>query len=109
MRSFYVYIMTNRSGTLYVGVTNDLQRRLLEHRVGNGSSFTARYRLVKLIHYEVAEGPHAAITREKEIKGWTREKKLALVRSDNPALKDLAPELFGLRAGQFSVTKRPSE
>ena len=109
MRSFYVYIMTNRSGTLYVGVTNDLQRRLLEHRVGNGSSFTARYRLVKLIHYEVTEGPHAAITRDKEIKGWTREKKLALVRSENPALKDLAPELFGLRAGQFSVTKRTSE
>ena len=99
MRSFYVYIMTNRSGTLYVGVTNDLQRRLLEHRVGNGSSFTARYRLVKLIHYEVTEGPHGAITREKEIKGWTREKKLALVRSENPALKDLARELFGFASG----------
>jgi len=67
MRSFYVYIMTNRSGTVYVGVTNDLQRRLLEHRAGSCSSFTARYRLVKLIHYEVTQGPHAAITREKEI------------------------------------------
>jgi putative endonuclease len=105
MRRFYVYIMTNRSGTLYVGVTNNLQRRLSEHRRSLGS-FTSRYRLVKLIYYEATEGPYAAITRERQIKGWTREKKLALIRTENPAMKDLAPQLFGWRAGQFSIARR---
>ena len=104
MRSFYVYIMTNRSGTLYVGVTNNLERRVSEHRRGHGS-FTSRYRLVKLIYYDVTDGPDAAITREKQIKGWTREKKLALVRAENLAMKDLALEPFSWRAGQFSVTR----
>ena len=104
MRPFFVYVMTNRSGTLYVGVTNNLQRRLLEHQRGLGS-FTSRYRLVKLIYYEATDGPYAAITREKQIKGWTREKKLALIRTENPAMKDLAPQLFGWRAGQFSVVR----
>ena len=106
-RSFYVYVITNRSGMLYVGVTNDLQRRLGEHRSGLGA-FTGRYRLVKLVYYELADDPHTAIVREKQIKGWTRAKKLKLVRSTNPALKDLAPELFGWRAGQFCVTGRTS-
>jgi len=105
VRTFYVYIMTNRSGTLYIGMTNNLERRVSEHRGGLGS-FTSRYRLVKLIYYEVTDGPYAAISREKEIKGWTREKKLALVRTENPAMKDLAPQLFGWRAGQFSVTRQ---
>ena len=67
MRSYYVYIMTNRSGTLYTGVTNDLQRRILEHREGLGG-FTGKYRLVKLVYYEVADSAYAAISREKEIR-----------------------------------------
>ena len=100
MRSYYVYIMTNRSGTLYTGVTNDLQRRILEHREGLGG-FTGKYRLVKLVYYEVADSAYAAISREKQIKGWTREKKLGLARGRKPGLKDLAPQLFGWRAGQF--------
>src|SRR6266540_4157621 len=102
MHSYYVYIMTNRSGTLYVGVTNDLQRRILEHRAGLGR-FTGRYRVVKLLHYEVTHDVYTTICREKQLKGWVREKKLALIRSQNPAMKDLAPELFGWRAGQFRV------
>src|SRR5439155_5311216 len=98
MRSYYVYIMGNRSGTLYIGVTNDLERRILEHRAGLGR-FTEKYRLVKLLYYEVTDDVYAAICQEKQLKGWLREKKLALIRSQNPAMKDLAPELFGWRAG----------
>ncbi|MDO8615649.1 MAG: GIY-YIG nuclease family protein [Dehalococcoidia bacterium] len=94
MRTYYVYVMTNRRGTLYTGVTNDLQRRLQEHRNGS-SAFTSRYGLTKLIYFEMTEDVQAAIAREKQIKGWTRAKKLALVRAANGALKDLAPELFG--------------
>jgi putative endonuclease len=105
MRSYYVYIMGNRSGTLYIGVTNDLERRLLEHRSGTGR-FTGRYRLVKLLYYEVTGHVYGAICREKQLKGWLREKKVSLIRTQNPAMKDLAPELFGWRAGQFSVTRR---
>lgn len=107
MRSYYVYMMTNRSGTLYTGITNNLPRRVWEHRQGLGG-FTAKYRLVKLVCYEATEDVWAAIRREKQIKGWTRARKLALIRETNPAMKDLAPELFGWRAGQFSVARRSS-
>ena len=92
--------MGNRSGTLHVGVTNNLQRRILEHRAGVGG-FTGKYRLVKLLYYEVTDSVYAAISREKQLKGWLRKKKLALISSENPALKDLAAQLFGLRAAQF--------
>ena len=67
MRSYYVYMMANRSGTLYTGVTNDLQRRAWEHRQGLGA-FTAKCRLVKLVYYEIADDPYGAISREKEIR-----------------------------------------
>ncbi len=107
MRSYYVYVMTNRSGTLYTGFSNNLERRVGEHRESM-SAFTSRYRLVKLVFYEVTEDVWAAIRREKEIKGWTRAKKLALIRERNPAMRDLAPQLFGWRAGQFSVAAKPS-
>jgi putative endonuclease len=103
MRSYYVYIMMNRSGVPYTGFCNDLERRTAEHREGL-SGFTGRYRLVKLVYYEVTDDVWAAIRREKQLKGWTRKKKAALIRSMNPAMKDLAPELFGWRAAQFSVT-----
>ena len=81
--------MTNRSGTLYTGVTNDLERRVSEHRLGL-SKFTKKYKLTKLVYYETTSDITAAITREKEIKGWSRDKKLALIRSKNSAMKDLA-------------------
>lgn len=105
MRSYYVYIMGNRSGTLYIGMTNNLERRILEHRAGTGR-FTGKYRMVKLLYYEVSDDAYLAISREKQRKGWLRERKLVLIQSENPAMKDLAPQLFGLRAGQFCVTKR---
>jgi putative endonuclease len=91
-REYYVYILTNRSGTLYTGVTNDLHRRLLEHRTGK-HGFTAKYRIGKLVYAESCPDAYSAIAREKQIKGWSRERKLALTRTPNPAFRDLAPEL----------------
>jgi putative endonuclease len=102
MRTYYVYILTNRRGTLYVGVTNNLERRLHEHRhMPAATSFTSRYRITRLVYFEVAENAREAIAREKQIKGWTRERKLALIRPSNPPFRDLAPKLFGWRPAPF--------
>ena len=76
--------MTNRRGTLYAGVTNDLRRRVAQHQQGE-SVFTSRYRIGKLVYYETTQDVRAAIGREKQIKGWTRAKKVALVTATNPA------------------------
>ncbi len=89
MREFYVYIMANRSKTLYVGMTNNLERRVAEHRAGL-STFTSMYGITKLVYYEAANEARAAITREKEIKGWLRAKKIALIEADNPEWDDLS-------------------
>ena len=86
--------MTNRRGTLYAGVTNDLRRRVAQHQQGE-SVFTSRYRIGKLVYYETTQDVRAAIGREKQIKGWTRAKKVALVTATNPAWKDLSPDVFG--------------
>jgi putative endonuclease len=86
----YVYIMTNNSGTLYVGVTNNLERRDYEHTQGVGSGFTKRYGLTRLVYYETTPDVRAAIQREKEIKGWVRRKKIALIASTNPYWRDLS-------------------
>ena len=89
MREFYVYIMANRSKTLYTGMTNDLERRVAEHIAGF-SKFTAKYRMKKLVYYEAVNDPGSAISREKEIKGWLRSKKIALIESGNPEWDDLS-------------------
>jgi len=91
-RQFYVYVLASKSRVLYVGVTNDLRRRVYEHRTAT-SGFTARYRVRRLVHFEVTGNPLAAIAREKEIKGWTRRKKVAFVTAANPGWVDLAGEL----------------
>jgi len=91
-REYFVYILTNRSGTLYTGVTSDLHRRVLEHRSGE-HGFTAKYHIGKLIYAESSPDAFFAISREKQIKGWSRERELALIRTLNPAFRDLAPEL----------------
>lgn len=90
-RSYHVYIATNRRGTLYVGVTNDVEKRMRQHREGT-SEFTMHYRIGKLIYVEVTDDVWAALEREKQIKGWTREKKLALIRVVNPAMRDLSAD-----------------
>ena len=82
--------MASPTRTLYVGVTNDLERRAFDHKQGNIEGFTARYKVTKLVHYEATSDVHAAIEREKQLKGWRRSKKVALVETDNPEWKDLA-------------------
>ena len=88
---YWVYILTNKSGTLYTGVTNNLTCRLHQHRSGSGSRFTSNYHITKLVHCEQTDDVQAAIAREKEIKAWRREKKIALINSVNPKWDDLAP------------------
>src|SRR5207249_7589459 len=83
MKDYYVYMMTNRSRVvLYTGVTNSLERRLWFHRSVSPRSFTKKYRVDRLVYYETFRNPRDAISREKEIKGWRREKKNDLVRSE---------------------------
>jgi putative endonuclease len=89
---YFVYIMTNRSKTLYVGITSNLMRRVREHKRGVGSEFTAKYKLDRLVYFERFQDVHNAIEREKRIKGWLRIKKIALIISVNPAWKDLSEE-----------------
>ena len=89
-RTYTVYILTNRYRTVYyIGMTNNLIRRLREHRSRRGSRFTARYRVTDLIYTETYPTPRDAIWREKQLKGWRRDKKLALIRDVNPDLATL--------------------
>jgi len=88
-RRYYVYILPNASRTLYVGVTSDLERRLWQHRNKQIDGFTRRYNITKLVFFEESGDPLAAIAREKQIKGWLRAKKIALVESTNPQWHDL--------------------
>ena len=92
MKHYYVYIMSSRSRTLYTGVTNNLIRRVFEHKEGVGSQFTRKYRITRLVHFEETEDVHAALTREKQIKSWTRTRKLQLIEADNPEWKDLSAD-----------------
>jgi putative endonuclease len=90
VKQYYVYIMTNRSRTLYTGVTNDLERRVYEHKQKLIPGFTAKYNIDCLVYYEATEDVNAAIYREKQIKGWLRAKKMALIESMNPEWADLS-------------------
>jgi putative endonuclease len=92
MKQYYVYIMTNRSGTLYTGVTNDLARRVHEHKNKLIPGFTAKYNITKLVYYETTNDVRTAIAREKQIKGWLRAKKVALIESVNPSWDDLSAD-----------------
>ena len=87
---YYVYILTNSTRTLYVGVTSDLVRRVYEHKHKLVEGFTAKYNLTWLAYYEETSDVRAALEREKQIKGWKRSKKLALVEGFNPSWKDLS-------------------
>lgn len=88
--------MTNPWHTvLYIGVTNDIERRVWEHKQRNTEGFTKKYNVVDLVHYEETDDIGAAIAREKELKGWLRKKKDALISKENPSWTDLAAEWFG--------------
>jgi putative endonuclease len=96
MKDFFVYIMTNRlRTTIYIGMTNDLQRRVWEHQNGEIEGFTKQYRLTLLVYYEAFPEARAAIAREKQLKNWRRTKKDALINTMNPEWRDLSQELFG--------------
>ena len=92
MNQYYVYIMSSHRGTLYIGVTNDLMRRVYEHRHKLVNGFTKKYNVSKLVYYEATNDVKSAIAREKQIKGWIRRKKIALIESLNPHWTDLAEE-----------------
>lgn len=94
MNQYYVYIMTNRSKTLYTGVTNDLMRRVYEHKNKMIDGFTKKYNIINLVYYEETNDIQTAIAREKQIKGWLRGKKIALIESVNPKWNDLSEGWF---------------
>ena len=87
---YFVYIMASRSLNLYTGITNNLHRRVLEHKRGEVEGFTKRYRIERLVYYETFKYVGNAIAREKQIKAWTRAKRLALIKSANPTWQDFA-------------------
>lgn len=94
IRNGYVYLMTNKCDTvIYTGVTSNLWKRVYEHREGLVDGFTRKYYIKKLVYYEVADDIESAIAREKQIKAGSRKKKIALIKSTNPAFKDLYPSL----------------
>jgi putative endonuclease len=94
-REYCVYIMTNaHNSVLYSGVTNDLARRVYEHKNGLGGVFTKKYNIIKLVYYEVTDNVQAALAREKQIKGGSRRKKEDLINSMNVEWKDLYEEII---------------
>jgi len=94
-KQYCIYIMTNSHHTvLYTGVTNNLARRVYEHKNGLGGIFSRKYNIRKLVYYEVGENVNAVIAREKQIKGGSRKKKIELIESLNPEWKDLYEEII---------------
>ena len=93
-RHYYAYILSSKSRILYVGVTSSVDRRIIEHKTKALEGFTSRYNINTLVHFERFTDIHRAIAREKEIKGWRRDKKIALIESMNPTFRDLAKEWY---------------
>jgi putative endonuclease len=90
--NFWVYILSNRSHILYIGLTNNLTRRVNDHRKQTPGSFTARYKVTRLIYFEQFQYINNAIAREKELKHWTRAQKIALIEAMNPTWEELMPD-----------------
>ena len=91
---FYVYILSSRSRALYTGMTSDLRRRIWQHRVGWYAGHTREYRIHRLVYVETTDSARAARFRERQIKAWTRAKRVALIEAGNPAWDDLARSWF---------------
>ncbi len=91
-KRYYIYIMSSPSRTLYTGVTNDLERRVNEHKSGTMSGFTKRYKIDSLVYFQETNDISAAIAAEKQIKGLLRPKKIALIEQENPTWRDLSAE-----------------
>ena len=94
MKEYYVYIMSNKRGTLYTGVTNDLEQRIYQHKNKLIEGFTKRYNITQLVYFESSDDVTAAIAREKQIKGLLRSKKIELIKTLNPQWKDLSVGWF---------------
>lgn len=92
VRQYFVYIMASPSGTLYIGVTNDLERRVAQHQQDVIEGFTKKYGCKKLVYFESTEDVNSAIAREKQLKGWIRKKKEGLIRTINPSWNDLSSD-----------------
>jgi len=97
MPTFHVYILASHSRTLYVGVTRDLKRRLFQHRQGEIPGFSARYHTNRLVYFESTTEARAAFAREKQLKSWTRARKIALIESVNAGWHDLARDWFPVK------------
>ena len=94
MAKYFVYIMNSSTGTLYTGMTNDLLRRVYEHKHKVAEGFTKTYNITRLAYFEETADVKSAIAREKQIKGWRRSKKIELIKSMNPTWKDLAEDWY---------------
>jgi len=90
MKNYYVYIMSSKTGTLYIGMTNDIKKRVYQHKNHLIPGFTNKYNIDRLLYVETVSDPISAISREKQIKKWRREKKIAIIDSMNPDWKDLS-------------------
>ena len=119
-KTYHVYILSSRSRALYVGVTDDVIGRVAQHRHGLGSEFTAKYRMHRLVYQEPFRDVRAAIAREKQIKGWARQKKINLIEMSSPTWLDLAADWFppypkkagpsaSLGMTNFDVSLKPKE
>jgi putative endonuclease len=107
-KQFYVYIMTNKGNrVLYTGITNNLRRRLREHKRKVPGSFTSKYKIVKLVYFEVWPKAWLAIAREKQIKAGSRKKKIALIESMNPVWRDLADGLWQIASSPIPSRSDP--
>jgi putative endonuclease len=91
---FFVYILASQSRVLYTGVTRDLLRRVHQHRLGDVAGFTRRYQVTRLVHFEETSSARSAFERERQIKGWSRRKKIQLIESVNAGWLDLASDWF---------------
>ncbi|MHC4395775.1 MAG: GIY-YIG nuclease family protein [Planctomycetota bacterium] len=94
MKNYYIYIMTSQSKTLYIGMTNDIKKRVYQHKNHLIPGFTDKYNVDQLLYVETTSDPISAIRREKQLKKWRREKKVALVDSQNPDWKDLSEDWY---------------
>ncbi len=94
MKTFYVYILSSKAGVLYTGVTNDIKRRVYEHKRHLVEGFTDKYEVDRLVYFETKRNATSAIKREKQIKAWRREKKVKLIDSINPDWEDLSREWY---------------
>ena len=94
MTDYYVYIMMSKSRTLYTGVTNNLERRVFEHKNKLIEGFTSKYNISQQAYFETCQDLKAAIARERQIKGWLRAKKIALIESLNPTWQDLSEDWY---------------